>query len=218
MNQHRNSMPSADFKMPSKILPQTEWAHQYDCAAFFRIQSFRQAPSVAIHIQHAWFRPGHDHGGDGGRKRECRNKHRPKNIPGDERRSDAGSAIVRRRDLIGMTQPLAQLGFKLVRDWPEVRKPFGSIRWLKIVRPFCDQRHYRTNEREPVYFGIRLHDYRILKGVGRSYPDFATTSWDSISAPARRRKASRYFAEVFSITSRGNFGAGGVLFQSRVSR
>src|SRR5438445_3799681 len=36
--------------------------------------------------------------------------------------------------------------------------------------------------------------------------------------PVRRRRASRYLSEVFAITSAGSRGAGGVLFQSRVSR
>jgi hypothetical protein len=36
--------------------------------------------------------------------------------------------------------------------------------------------------------------------------------------PVSRSSASRYLAEVFAITSAGSFGAGGVLFQSSVSR
>src|SRR6266540_3019068 len=38
------------------------------------------------------------------------------------------------------------------------------------------------------------------------------------SLPVRRRNASRYFADVFSITSFGSRGAGGILSQSSVSR
>jgi len=38
------------------------------------------------------------------------------------------------------------------------------------------------------------------------------------SLSVRRRKASRYFADVFSTTSFGKRGAGGVLSQSSVSR
>src|SRR5438093_11026813 len=112
-------MASADLEVSCKILPQTEWCHEYDRAAFLQIQSFleqrsRQAPGVAVHIQDAWFRPGHGYGGRGGRKRECGNEHGPKNILSDERRGDSGSTIVGRRDdFIGMTQPLTQLGFKL---------------------------------------------------------------------------------------------------------
>ena len=38
------------------------------------------------------------------------------------------------------------------------------------------------------------------------------------SPPVRRRNASTYLAELFSITSFGRRGAGGVLSQSKVSR
>ena len=41
--------------------------------------------------------------------------------------------------------------------------------------------------------------------------------YGSMSVPVRRRSASRYLSAVFSMTSSGSFGAGGVLFQGCVS-
>src|SRR6266568_5143744 len=55
-------------------------------------------------------------------------------------------------------------------------------------------------------FRFAQHDSAIERRL------YAFTS----SFPVNRRKASTYFADVFSITSFGRRGAGGVLFQSSV--
>ena len=67
----------------------------------------------------------------------------------------------------------------------------------------------RHDERKPETFRFTQHD-SATEGVS------AYTS--TKSPPVRRRKASTYFAELFSITSFGRRGAGGVLSQSSVSR
>src|SRR5882762_3554993 len=56
------------------------------------------------------------------------------------------------------------------------------------------------------------------QGLNMTEPLYGSVYVVATSPPVRRRNASRYFADVFSITSFGRDGAGGALSQSSVSR
>src|SRR5262249_45027137 len=80
-------------------------------------------------------------------------------------------------------------------------------------RLICHSERSEAQSRNPV---------KLLSGFATGCLDFARHDeivyTSANSPPVRRRNASTYFAELFSITSFGKGGAGGVLFQSRVSR
>jgi len=80
---------------------------------------------------------------------------------------------------------------------------------------------FGAKRRSPDY--SYAHEHAIKREMFRlaqhdSAIDDASSYASANSLPVKRRNASTYLAELFSITSLGRRGAGGVLSQSRVSR
>src|SRR5258708_10107771 len=99
----------------------------------------------------------------------------------------------------------------------ELFHPFGERVGRAMRREYLGfVRHGKNGE-----LLCRLAHHLPVAGASHDDPDnrrAASHSYPPNCCPVRRRRASRYFSEVFAITSAGSRGAGGVLFQSRGSR
>src|SRR6266567_3216885 len=101
-------------------------------------------------------------------------------------------------------------GSRSRRELGNCAKPFDQQIQPGENRQICGGAERRTlpSERVAVAAG---YNHRTISAtlIERRYRSFS---------PVNRSNASTYFADVFTITSCGNDGAGGVLSQSRVSR